>query len=386
MNLGGTFSLGRVRGIEIRVHWSWLLVAAFLSWSLASTLFRDAHPTWNTTQLWTAAIAVSAGFFASILLHELAHSVVAQAHGLEVPSITLFVFGGVSGLAEEPRRPGEEFRIAIVGPLTSWVLALLFGAGWVAFDGTGVGTGLGYLAITNFALGVFNLLPGFPLDGGRVLRALVWRATGDLERSSQAASRAGNVIAFILIAIGLLNTFVYGMGGGLWYVLIGLFLNNAASASYQEVRLERTLAGVRVRNVMEEAPEPVPPSLTLQQLVDERMLVTGERAFLVGTGREASAGGLITATDVAAVPRERWAGTTVQEAMTPAAEVTTVGPDESVLDAFRTLTARNIHEMPVLEAGRLVGWVTAMDLLQHIDLRLQLATRGGRTRVHASAR
>jgi CBS domain-containing protein len=206
-----------------------------------------------------------------------------------------------------------------------------------------------------------------------VLRALVWKRTGDLERASRVAARGGNTIAFLLIGIGLLNTFVYGMGGGLWYVLIGLFLNNAASASYQEVRLEHALGGVRVRNVMEEAPDPVPPSMTVQALVDDRMLVSGERAFLVGAGRDSAVGGLITATDVAQVPRERWTSTSVQDAMTPAAEVTTVAPDESVLDAFRTLTAKNIHELPVLEGGRVVGWVTAVDLLRHIDLRLQLA-------------
>ncbi len=373
MNTGGSFTLGRIHGIEIRVHWSWLLIVGFLTWSLAADVIGPTNPHWTLEQAWLAAAGVSVLFFASILIHELAHSFVAQARGMSVPSITLFVFGGVSGMSEEMRNAGDEFRIAIVGPLTSWALALVFGAVAYAIRNTGLAQGFSYLALSNLVLGAFNLLPGFPLDGGRVFRAIVWQRTGDLVRATRAAARAGNVIAFALILLGVADTFAFGLGAGLWYILIGLFLNSAAGASLQDVRMEHLLRDVHVRDVMRQPPVLVRPATTLQQLVDDRVLATGERAFLVGVGPDTAVLGLITATDLAAVPRDRWTSTSVESAMTPAADTTTIGPQASVVEALQLLTTRGIHELPVVDGGRMIGVLTATDVLQQIELRARFA-------------
>jgi Zn-dependent protease/CBS domain-containing protein len=373
MNLGGSFTLGRIRGIELRVHWSWLLIGGFLAWSLVTDVFRPANPSWTPAQTWAAALAVSALFFASIMIHELAHSFVAQARGMQVPSITLFVFGGVSGMSDEMRSAGDEFRIAIVGPLTSWVIALLFGALAYFLSGSGIAAAFSYLALTNLALGAFNLLPGFPLDGGRVFRAIVWQQTGSLLRATHAAARAGNVIAIGLISLGAVYTLAFGIGAGLWYVLIGLFLNNAASSSLSEMRLEQALRLVLVRDVMRHSPAMVAPAATLQELVVGRILANGERAFLVGTNPDSPIVGIITATDLSRVPRDRWASTSVERTMTPAERAITVDPQAPVLEALRRLTEHDIHELPVVEGDRVVGLLTAIDVLQQVQLRAQFS-------------
>ncbi len=369
MDLGSSISLGRIRGIAVRVHWSWMLILGFLTWSLAKELFQPANPAWSPVQSWLAAFAVSLLFFASILLHELAHSLVAQRKGMVVPSITLFVFGGVSGMAEEMHNARDEFQIAIAGPATSWLLAGVFGVAAYVLGGNGFGAGIGYLALSNFVMGLFNLLPGFPLDGGRVLRAVVWSRTGDITSATHVATRAGKTIAFVLIALGVIDTLAFGLGSGLWYVLIGLFLQSAASTAEADSRVEHALQGVLVRDVMQPPPEPVAPGTTIQQLVDSRMLMTGERAFLVSARAGDAVVGLISATDIARIPREEWASTGVEAVMTPSDRVITVASAAPVLDALRLLTAGSFHELPVVDSGTLMGVLTAADLLRQIEVR-----------------
>jgi Zn-dependent protease/CBS domain-containing protein len=374
MNLGGSFTLGQIRGIELRVHWSWLLIGGFLAWSLATGFFRPANPSWTPAQTWAAGLAVSALFFASIVIHELAHSFVAQARGIQVSSITLFVFGGVSGMTDEMPSAGDEFRIAIVGPLSSWMIALLFGAVAYFLSDSGIAAAFSYLALTNLAVGAFNLLPGFPLDGGRVFRAMVWRRTGSLLRATQAAARAGNVIGIGLISLGAFYTLAFGIGAGLWYALIGLFLNNAASSSLSEMRLEQALRLVLVRDVMRHPPAMVAPAATLQELLVGRILANGERAFLVGTNPDSPIVGIISATDLSRVPRDRWVSTSVECTMTPAERAITVDPQAPVLEALRRLTEHDIHELPVVEDDRVVGLLTAVDVLQQVQLRAQFSS------------
>lgn len=366
MDLQGTLTIGRIRGIAIQVHWSWLLILSMLTWSLSQSLF-PVEVEVSPAVRWLAAGGTALAFFASVMLHELAHSFVAQHYGMHVPSITLFVFGGVSSIAEEMRSAGQEFRVAIAGPLTSWVLAVLIGG--VAFlvpDGA-LATVLTYLAMINAVVGTFNLLPGYPLDGGRVFRAIVWARSGSLDRATKLAARAGVGIAYVMIIGGIVSAFS-GLGaGGLWYVLIGLFLKNAAEGAYATQVVETALRDVPVSVAMQAAPTTVAASETLQRVVDARMLVTGERAFLIE--EDAAIVGLLSATDIARVPREEWATTVVRRVMVPAASVQTVAPQSRLLEAMRLLQEHDVHQLPVLDQGRVVGVLSRADVLRHIEMR-----------------
>ena len=378
MDLTSGLTLGRIRGIDIRVHWSWLLIFGLLTWSLANGLFGETFQQWSDQQRWSAAIATSLLFFVSVLLHELAHAFVAQRYGLPVPFITLFVFGGVSSLAGEMRTPGEEFRVAIVGPLVSGLLAVLFGVLWLVLRDTDVATMFAYLAWINAALGLFNLLPGFPLDGGRVLRSVVWARSKNLLRATRVASIAGSVIGYGLILLGLVSVFAVGLFGGLWYVLIGLFMKSAAEGAYASMRAERTvehaLERLTARSVMREAPLAVDGTLTLQQLVDDYVLGTAERAFLVA--EDGAVVGMVTNSDIMRLPRERWAETRVIEAMIPADDVVTVSAEQPLFEALRLMQRHDIHQVPVLSQGRLVGMLTRADVLQHVEVRSQFQRDG----------
>jgi Zn-dependent protease/CBS domain-containing protein len=372
MDVRSAFTIGRIRGIAIRVHWSWLLILSLLTWSLSEGLFGEELGLASPDR-WFAGVGTALLFFTSVLLHELAHSFVAQAYGMRVPSITLFVFGGVSSLAEEMRTAGQEFRVAIAGPLTSWALAALFTAGALLTEGV-PGVMFEYLAFINGMLGAFNLLPGFPLDGGRVFRAVVWARTGSLERATVLAANVGIGIAYLMIAGGIGWLFAFG-AGGLWYILIGMFLKSAAEGARATVVVETALQDVAVATVMQPAPTPVRATDSLQRVVDERMLTTGERAFLVEDA--GTVVGIITAPDIARVPREAWPATAVSVAMVPAANVRTVEPDSRLLDAMRAMQEHDVHQLPVLSQGRVVGLLSRADVMRHIELRAAFGRRAG---------
>jgi Zn-dependent protease len=366
MDLRNAFTIGRIRGVAIQVHWSWLLVFVLIAWSLAGVVYADEKPEWSDNQLWTAGLISSLLFFVSVLLHELSHTFVALHYGMSVPAITLFVFGGVSQMAGEMRSPRQEFFIAVVGPLASWGLAIAFGALWVAFRSEGVSVVFGYLAAVNFLLGAFNLLPGFPLDGGRVFRSIVWARVHDLTRATRIASLVGIAIAWLLIGLGAVSVLAFGGLGGLWYVLIGLFLKNASESAYAQVLLERALKGVTAGDVMRPPPAAVPETWSLQELAEERVLGQAERVFFTESLGRIS--GLITVTDLTRVPRERWGETTVRAAMVPSEQVHTVEPGVSVLEAMRLMQEHDVNQLPVLDEGRLVGLLTRGDVLQRLEL------------------
>jgi Zn-dependent protease len=374
MDLTSGLVLGRVRGIEIRVHWSWLLIVGLLSFSLAEGFFSEAFEEPTTAQRWIASLVTSGLFFVSVLVHELSHAFVAQRYGMEVPSITLFIFGGVSNLGGEMRSPGQEFRVAIAGPLASWGLALLFGLAWLALRGTDASVVTRYLAVINAVLGVFNLLPGFPLDGGRVFRSLVWARTGDQLRATRVAARGGTVLACALMALGVFTVLTVSLTG-LWYVLIGLFLKSAADAAYGQTLVESTLRDVAVERAMSPAPIPIAARTTVQQLVEERVLGAAERAFMVAAdGRIV---GLLTTSDLARLPRERWPSTAVEEVMVAAESVITTAPGSSVIESLRLMQQHDVHQLPVLDSGRLVGLLSRGDVIRQIELRRQFGRDGG---------
>ena len=374
MDLTSGLVLGRVRGIEIRVHWSWLLIFGLLSYSLAEGFFGEAFEEWTATQRWTASIVTSALFFVSVLVHELSHAFVAQRYGMEVPSITLFIFGGVSNLGGEMRSAGQEFRVAIAGPLASWGLAVLFGVAWLALRGTDASVVPGYLAWINAVLGVFNLLPGFPLDGGRVFRSLVWARTGDQLRATRVAARGGTVLGYGLMALGLLTVLTVSLSG-LWYVFIGLFLKSAADGAYAQTLVESTLRDVAAERAMSPAPAPVSARITVEQLVEERVLAAAERAFVVEEGGRIV--GLVTTTDITRLPRERWRSTAVEAVMVPTESVITIAPGSSVIESLRLMQEHDVHQLPVLDEGRLVGLLSRGDVIRQIELRTQFARDDG---------
>jgi Zn-dependent protease len=376
MDLNSGFVLGRIRGIAIRVHWSWVLIFVLVAWSLADGIFKDLFTNWTVQERWTAGGITAVVFFLSVLLHELSHAFVAQSLGMTVPSITLFIFGGVSSLGEEMKTAGQEFKVAIAGPLMSWVLAVIFAAFWLLFRGNDIATISAYLAWINFVLGAFNLLPGFPLDGGRVFRSIVWSRTHSLVRATRIASRVGTSIAWVMIAAGVI-TVIFANLFGLWYVLIGLFLKSASEGAYQQMVIERSLEHIRARDVMRAPPDPVGEQWTLQRIVDERVLSLGERCVLVG--QDGAVTGILTTSDLTKVPREHWAETAARAAMVPAEQVVVVAPDASVLDAMKLMQQHDVHQLPVLDQGRLVGLLTRADVIRQLELRSAFSSEAMKT-------
>lgn len=371
MDLSQGLILGRVRGIAIRVHWSWLFVLALLSWSLANGYFVDEFH-WGTVRRWGWAFGTALFFFTSVLLHELSHAFVAQHLGMRVPSITLFVFGGVSNLEGEMKSPGQEFKVAIAGPLLSLAMGVVLSAAGFLVGGD-AGSVILYLGFANLTLGVFNLLPGFPLDGGRVFRSAAWAKTGDLTRATRIASALGTGIAWLMIGGGILLV-LSGNLVGAWYVLIGYFLKTASESALGQVLVDKVLGPLTVRDVMREPPEPVDESTPLLTIIDERVVSRGERCILLSHGGSVS--GLLTVNDLARVPREQLGGKRASEVMVPVAQVVTVGATTSVSEAMRLMVERDLHQLPVIEDGRLLGIVGRGDVLQQVETRL----RFGRTR------
>jgi Zn-dependent protease len=365
----GSFRIGRIRGIDIRVHWTWVVIFVFLAWTLEGGPFLADYPHWSALQRWLAALITTTLFFASVLAHELAHSVVAQRMGLAVPSITLFAFGGVAAVASEMKSAGQEFRVAVAGPLASWAIGLASAAVWWPLQGTPTGTVFGYLAITNTVLGAFNLLPGFPLDGGRVLRAAVWAWRRDVLGATRVAARGGSLVAYGLMVLGFLVLFTPARSSGVWYVVIGFYLRATARRSYHDLMSDLLLRGMPSRDLMLVPPEPVPASMSLQQLVDERVVPSSDRAFMVQ--RDGSIVGMLTITDIVRVPRAQWAGTAVQAVMVPVERVVTVAPETQLVEAMRLMRERDVHQLPVLEEGRLVGLVTRSEVLSEIETSMR---------------
>lgn len=386
----GGLRLGRIFGVRVDADWSLLVAVWLVALSLASGTFPAWHPEWSVGLRWTVALAAALLFFGSVLLHELAHALVGRAHGLETRAITLFMFGGVTDIEREPATPRAELLMAIVGPLTSVALGLLFIligsrlAGGPADDPALVLRGLGpaatllfWLGPVNVLIGLFNLLPGFPLDGGRVLRALLWRATGSLEVATRWATRAGQVLGLVLMFAGFMMMFgarlpILGGGllGGIWLAIIGWFVVGAAGASYRQMVVTALLEGIPVARLMRRDVAVVPPSLPLVRLVDEWLLRTDQRAFPVV--EEGLLVGIVCPEDVRRVPRSAWESARVGEAMTPTGALATVGPADEVTEAMRLLGKHDVEQLPVVEQGRLLGVLRRRDIIRWLELQIPL--------------
>jgi Zn-dependent protease len=365
----GNIKLARIFGIEVNLHWSWIFIFVLVTWTFAEGFIDDAYPDWTSGQRWVAGAIVSAIFFASILFHELSHSVVARRYGIPVPSITLFVFGGVSSLAKEPDNARQEFWIAIVGPLASYVMAIVFAIGYAALHGVepGLADISARLAIINAAIGTFNLVPGFPLDGGRVLRSIFWSRKRSLLDATRLASRVGEYVAYTMMGLGILSVLLGDLVGGIWLLLIGNFLRAISAGSYQQLLLERTLSGIPASAVARQDFTPIPPDETVGELVDSYFLAGQGRCLPVTAGEELL--GLLTLTDVRKVPREEWRTTTAYRIMTPVAELKTAGPDSDLAEVLGMMAADSLNQIPILDGKLLRGIVYRSDVINFIHTR-----------------
>jgi Zn-dependent protease/CBS domain-containing protein len=368
--------LFEIGGIPIRIHPSWLLVFGLVTWSLAAGYFPGEYPGWTRPAYWTIGVVTALAFFASILIHELGHSWVARRNGIPIRSITLFVFGGVARIAREPETPGAEFRIALAGPATSFVLAGLFGGAWLLLrDVPLLAAPAAWLARINSMVAVFNLVPGFPLDGGRLLRAVVWRATGSQPRATRVAALAGQAVAFGLIGWGILAVMGGNLVGGTWLAFIGWFLQNAAAHSHAEADVRQMLRDVKVAQTMTTDCRRVEGGASLEGVVQE-VLGAGRRCFAVMEGVRLI--GLLTLHEIKAVPQERWGKVTAAEVMTPVEQVVTVAPETDLLTALEKMDDADVAQMPGLAAGELVGMIGREQVLHYVRVRgeLGLGVRG----------
>lgn len=370
----GGIPLGRYFGISVRLHYSWFIVFLLITWALAASYFPHVYPHWSLASYWGIGVATSLLFFLSVLLHELAHSVVAQAAGIQIESITLFILGGVSQMAKEPEKPSVEFRMAVAGPIASLVIGGIFWGIWFAVRGvneelTGLAFWLGWI---NLVLAGFNLIPGFPLDGGRVLRATAWWRSGNLLAATRTASNIGRVFGYLLIFGGIWWIFWGNWINGLWIAFVGWFLQGAAAGSYRQLAIQDVLRGHKVRELVIMDCPTVPPGLSVEQLVHDYILALGRRCFPVA--EDGHVLGLVTVHDVKKVPREERAAKTVREIMTTFDKLKWVRPDDELLSVFHMLTGEDINQVPVVEDGRIVGMVARDNLLAFIRLRSELGT------------
>lgn len=382
------FRIGKVFGIEIRIDWSWLFIFVLLTWNL-SAIFSGWHPHWPPLESFAVALAASIVFFGCILLHELAHSLVALRHGLRVRSITLFLFGGVSNIEHEPPSARAEFSIAVVGPITSIVLGIGFVAiallatplslSEVGNNGAGyaqlgpLATLLAWLGPINLVIGLFNLIPAFPLDGGRVLRCILWGISGDLRTSTRRVSAIGQIFGWFFIVTGLAMTFgvhvvFFGTGfaGGLWLAFIGWFLHSAAAQSYRQLAIDDALAGHLVEEVMRRGGPTVSPDLPLAAFVHDYLVRSDERALPVV--RDGELLGLVSMCDMKSVPPAEWRTTQVTSVMRPRSSLVVAEPEEPLAEAFAQLAQGDIAQLPVLDEGRLVGMLQRRDVARWLEL------------------
>lgn len=389
MGLFGGIRLGRIAGIQITADWSLAIIFILIAFSLAAGVFPYWHPRWSPLLAWGTAVGAAVLFLASILAHELSHALVGQLGGVRVDRITLFMLGGLAQMENEPPTWRAELAMAAVGPVTSVVLGLLFS--WLAVLVAGpirltngnlaqalasfspLATLLFWLGPINILLGVFNLVPGFPLDGGRVLRALIWGVTGNLHNATRTASRAGRMVAWLLIGVGVLMLFgLYlpwlggGLMNGLWLIFIGWFLNSAAVISYKQLLIKETLEHVPVSRLMHTRLVYVTPHTSVQQLMDDHMM-SGEQHALPVEDRGRFLG-LISMANLRKAERSAWRSTRACDIMTPAAKLTCATPGEDAAEALRDLARSRVKQLPVIDNGSLIGLLRREDLLRWLAL------------------
>jgi Zn-dependent protease/CBS domain-containing protein len=364
----GSFRVARIGGIDIGVNYSLILGLAFFAWTLAVAYFPQTYPGWSSGTYWAIGILGGILIFASVLLHELAHSFVAKARGLPVKSIVLFIFGGVSNIEKEPERPGVEFTMAFVGPLTSLILGGIFlGLSLLPSGQTDPVAGLlNYLGQVNLVLGVFNLLPGFPMDGGRVLRSIIWGVSGNFNRATNIATITGRVIGWAMILYGVFLVLNNNLLGGLWIAFIGWFLSSAAESSRQQATIQEHLKGAHVRDVMDVSTmHMVSPQTSVEDMV-RNVFVQGQcRAAAVSD--EGKPVGIVTVADIRKLPREQWSATPVSQVMTRE-PLYSVKPDDDLGAAVQVIASHDLNQVLVVQDDRLAGMLCRADIIRYVNL------------------
>lgn len=371
VTMKSSLRLGRIAGIEIGIHFSWLLAFILIAWSLAQGFFPQNYPGWDLATYWITGVLAALFLFVSVLVHELAHSLVAIARGLPVRGITLFIFGGVSRIEGEPEKPKVEFTIAVMGPLASLALAGIF---WGVHQVVGeqdspLAAMLFYLAFINALLAGFNLLPAFPLDGGRVLRSILWSTTGSLTKATNIAATVGRFFGWGLIGFGVFQLLSGNFLGGIWIAFIGWFLSSAADASRREITIRGQLTGVPVKAVMDQSPELVSPQTSVEEVVQGVFLQRRRRAAAVY--QDDRLVGIITITDVKGLPQQKWAQTPVREIMTRE-PLYSVGVDDDLNLALKLLVKHDLNQLLVLKEGQLVGFLNRADIIRYLQLSQEL--------------
>jgi Zn-dependent protease/predicted transcriptional regulator len=370
--LKGGIPIGRLFGIALRLNYSWFIVFALITWALSASYFPSQYPEWGLAVRIGVGLITSLLFFGSVLAHELMHSIIAQRKGIPVRSITLFIFGGVSEITEEPKKAGDEFQIALAGPVTSLVIGGICWAIWYGLRDvnqyvTAVTFWLGWI---NIVLAAFNLIPGFPLDGGRVLRSILWGQSGNLRRATRTASNVGRIIGFLFIFGGIWLVFLGNWFNGLWLAFIGWFLQNAAAVSYRQLALRDMLQGHKVSELMTRECLMVNPEMTVEQLVNENILASGRRCFpVVENGKVI---GMVTIHNVRTIHRDEWRTKTVKDAMTPFDKLKWVRPDQDLSTVLEILTESDINQVPVVEDNIVVGIIARDRLLNFVSVRGEL--------------
>jgi Zn-dependent protease/CBS domain-containing protein len=373
---GHRWRLFRLLGIPINLDASWIIILVLIAWSLGEQFRKDYGM--GSASPWIMGLVAALAFFCCIVLHELGHSVVARAFGMPIRGITLFLFGGVAELEGEPPSAGVEFLMAIAGPVVSFVLAILFGCLYLigtasAWPAEVIGV-LEYLGFINAVVLVFNMVPAFPLDGGRVFRSILWGATGDLRRSTHWAALIGQGFAYLLICLGVIQFFFGMWWSGIWMALVGLFLNSAARSSYRQVLVREALQGEPVRLFMSTHPIVVPPSLDLRGWVEDYVYRYNRKFFPVASNGHIE--GVISTRALADYPREEWSQHTVGEVMAHDVAAASIPPDADALHALGKMQRNGLSRLLVTDGDQLVGIVSLKDLLRFLDQKIELEGLG----------
>ena len=372
--MGGAFTLGRIFGIQFRLHYTWFVIFVLITVSLSWQYFPLAYPEWNTLTYWVTGIFTSLLFFISVVAHELAHSLVGRANGIPVKSITLFLFGGVAHMTREAPRHSAELKMALAGPVSSLVIGGLFFLLHLLLQGINepLAAMAFWLAQINVVLAIFNLIPGFPLDGGRVFRSLLWRFSGNYERATRIAVQVGRGVGYLFILGGVLIMFLFREQwfSGLWLAFIGWFLTYVASASYRQAQWQAALQGITASEIMTSTCPVVPSDVTINRLVQEYIFAGGHRCFLVTDDGELK--GILTLRNIKAVSQLKWEITRVRDVMTPAEKLKVAYPDQDILSVLEQMDENSISQMPVVNEGRVVGLVTRDNLIRLLYTRSKL--------------
>jgi Zn-dependent protease/CBS domain-containing protein len=379
----GSLSIGRIFGIQIGINYTWIFAFILFTWIFASGTFPTLFPGWATSTYWLAGVIMSVMLFISVLIHELCHSIVARSRGLKVSSIVLFIFGGVSNIQNEPERPWVEFIMAGAGPGSSLILGGIFAlfaylvhnSGQTQTPLFGI---LYYLAYINIVLAIFNIIPGFPLDGGRVLRSIIWGATHSLHTATRVAGNIGRFFGWAFILFGVANFFGYPAAianpiNAIWSIFIGWFLLSAADGSLRDMSLKENLAGKHVKDLMDRSPECVSPATSIENIVHGSFIQGGRRALPVCNDNGLM--GIVTLSDVRKVPQESWSNTPVQTIMTPGDKLQTVKQDDDLNAALSIMAENGLNQIPVMGEGKLVGLLSRADVLRYLQTRQELGIK-----------